>query len=181
MLKIVIVRAAVIAAAWFVVGLPASATDVDPCTRFTWNVTRELAVMTQTPKPVAVAVKTGADVPQLQFDTLYELKLAAQGATSFAIKPGKLTVDDSAHAGLVRFRTEKAGLYRISITSRHWLDVVDGAVVVKSRDFQGQRGCERPRKIVEYELPAGRDLTLQLSGSPDATVLVAITPAPSGS
>lgn len=137
--------------------------------------------MTQTPAPVAVGVKAGAEVPQLQLDKLYELKLAAQGATSFVIKPGKPTLDDSAHAGLVRFRSEQAGLYRISITSGHWLDVVDGATVLKSRDFQGQRGCERPRKIVEYELPAGRDLTLQLSGSPDASVLVAITLAPAAS
>jgi hypothetical protein len=75
----------------------------------------------------------------------------------------------------VRFRVEKAGRYRVSISSGHWIDIVDGTQLVSSRDFQGQRGCERPHKIVEYELPAGRNLTLQFSGSTDAQVIVAIT------
>jgi hypothetical protein len=46
---------------------------------------------------------------------------------------------------------------------------------VPSVDFQGHVGCERPSKIVEFDLPAGRDLTLQFSGSNDAEVFVAIT------
>jgi hypothetical protein len=63
----------------------------------------------------------------------------------------------------------------VSITSGHWIDIIDGAALVKSLDFQGRGGCERPRKIVEYELPAGRGLTLQLSGAKDAEVMIAIT------
>jgi len=35
--------------------------------------------------------------------------------------------------------------------------------------------CERPRKIVEFDLPAGRMLTLQFSGSSDPEVVMAIT------
>jgi hypothetical protein len=64
----------------------------------------------------------------------------------------------------------------VSITSGHWIDVVDGAQAVKSKDFQGSRGCERPHKIVLFELPGERDLVLQLSGAADSPVLVAITP-----
>jgi hypothetical protein len=115
-------------------------------------------------------------VPELQPDKLYALQLAGQDKVSFVTTPAKPTLDDGAQAGLARFRVEKAGLYRVSITSGHWIDVLDGVQVVTSRDFQGSRGCERPHKIVEYELPAGRELTLQLSGSPDATVILAITP-----
>jgi hypothetical protein len=63
----------------------------------------------------------------------------------------------------------------VSITSGHWIDIVDGAELLKSVDFQGHVGCERPRKIVEYELPADRDLGLQLSGSNGAEVDMAIT------
>ncbi len=152
-----------------------STADADPCTRFTWDVSRERAVMKQTPRAVAGAVRPGADVPQIEPEKLYEVKLADQSTVTFVAKPGKAALTDGAHAGLVRFRVEKAGRYRVSITSRHWIDVVEGTRVVSSRDFQGQRGCERPHKIVEYELPAGRDLTLQFSGSTDAQVIVAIT------
>jgi hypothetical protein len=157
---------------------PATA-STDGCARFTWDVTRELAVMKQTPQAVTAAVKPGADVPQIQPDKLYELALSAQQGVSFATsKPGKPTLDDGAQAGLVRFRVDKPGRYRVSITSGHWIDVVDAGQFIKSRDFQGSRGCERPHKIVEYELPAGHDLTLQFSGSPDAKVIMSITAAP---
>lgn len=151
-----------------------AADAVDPCTKFTWDVTHELAVMKGRPQAVAAGTKT-SDAPKLQVDKLYELKLAGQSGVTFALTPGKPTLPDNAQAGVARFHTDKAGRYRVAITSGHWIDVVDGDKLIKSRDFQGARGCERPHKIVEYELPAGKDLTLQLSGSPDATVIVAVT------
>lgn len=153
----------------------AFAADPDPCTKFTWDVSHELAVAKQTPQPVTAASKPGKSIPRLQLDHLYELKLAPQSGVTFAPTPGKPTLPDGAAAGLVRFHTGKAGRYRVSITSGHWIDVVDDGKLIKSRDFQGARGCERPHKIVEYELPAGRDLTLQLSGSPDASVVLSVT------
>jgi hypothetical protein len=153
----------------------AMAADVDPCTKFTWDVSHELAVMKQTPQPVAAAAKPGKDVPQLQIDKLYEIKLTNQSGVTFVLTPGKPTLPDNAQAGLARFHTDKAGRYRVAITSGHWLDIVDGKQLIRSRDFQGARGCERPHKIVEYDLPAGRELTLQLSGSSDAAVVLSVT------
>ena len=131
--------------------------------------------MKQTPRAVAAAVKPRADLPRIEPEKLYEVKLPGQSTVTFVAKPSKPTLNEGAHAGLVRFRVEKAGRYRVSITSGHWIDIVEGSQLVSSRDFQGQHGCERPHKIVEYELPAGRDLTLQFSGSTDAQVIVAIT------
>lgn len=153
----------------------ASAAEIDPCTTFTWDVSHELAVMKQSPLAVSAA-KTPLAVPQFELDKLYELRLAAQSTVTFQAKPAKPALDDGSQAGLVRFRTAQAGRYRVSITSGHWIDVVDGAQPVKSRDFQGQRGCARPHKIVEFELAADRDYILQFSGSTDAQVVVAITP-----
>ncbi|HTE41808.1 MAG TPA: hypothetical protein VK629_13335 [Steroidobacteraceae bacterium] len=158
--------------------VPAAHPADDPCTKFTWDVKNELAVMNQSANAVTVATKAGASVPQLEVGKLYELQLAAQNKVTFAAKPAKPTLDDGGQAGLVKFKTDEAGRYRISVTSGHWIDVVDGALVIASRDFQGMRGCERPRKIVEYELAAARDLVLQLSGSTDAKITLAITQAP---
>jgi molybdate transport system substrate-binding protein len=156
-------------------GQAASAADTDPCTRFTWDVSRERAVMKQTPQAVAAAVKPSADVPQIEPEKLYAVKLAGQSTVTFVANPSKSTLNDGTHAGFVRFRVEKAGRYRVSISSGHWIDIVDGTQLVSSTGFQGQHGCERPHKLVEYELPADRDLTLQFSGSTDAQVIVAIT------
>ena len=152
-----------------------SAAATDPCTRFTWDVSRELAVMQQTPRAVAAAARPDADVPQIEPERLYEVKLSVQSTVTFVVKPGKSALGDGAYAGLVRFRVEKAGRYRVSITSGHWIDIVDGTQLVTSTQFQGQHACQRPHKIVEFELPAGRDLTLQFSGAADAQVMVAIT------
>ena len=156
----------------------ALADEADGCAHFRWDVSHELAVMKQAPKPLTAATKPGAAAPHLEVDKVYELKLAAQSAVTYAVQPAKPTLDDSAQGGLVRFHTGPAGFYRISITSGHWIDVVDGAQAVKSKDFQGARGCERPHKIVLFELPGERDLILQLSGAAESPVLVAITPVP---
>lgn len=153
----------------------AHAADADPCSTFSWDVSHERAVMQQSPQMVNAAQKAEA-MPLFELSKLYELKLAPQAGVAFQAKPAKPALEDGSQAGLVRFRTMKAGRYRVSITSGHWIDVVDGTQPVKSRDFQGQRGCERPHKIVEFELVAGHDYTLQFSGSTTAQVLVAITP-----
>jgi hypothetical protein len=157
------------------VSADANAAEADPCSHFKWDVSREVAVMRTTPQPITAAVRPGTDLPQLKVGILYTLTLAEQSAVTFAVQPAKSRSDPAARAGLVRFRVAAPGHYRISITSGHWLDVIDHAQLVDSLDFQGHTGCERPRKIVEYELPAGRDLTLQLSGSSDSPVVVAIT------
>ena len=158
-----------------VAGKPTSAADTAPCGGFTWDISRELTVMSRTPRALTAAVKPSADVPQIATEEPYEVRLADQYAVTFLAKPGRPTVSDDSRAGLVQFRLKKTGRYRVSITSSHWIDVVDGAQLVNARDFQGHLGCARPHKIVEYTLPADRKLTLQLSGSADAQVVVAIT------
>jgi hypothetical protein len=152
----------------------ARADDTDGCARFTWDVSRELAVMKQAPQPLTAAVKA-ADSAQLQPEQLYALKLAPQGSVAYLVPPGKPTLDDSAQGGMVQLRVPSAGVYRVSVAGGQWIDVVADGKLVKSRDFQGARGCERPHKIVEFELPANTALTLQFSGAASPTVLVAVT------
>jgi hypothetical protein len=153
----------------------AATADVDGCTHFKWDVSRELAVMKQTPRAITAAAKPGAEIPRLNLDTLYSLKLTDQAQVAFAAGPAKTSGSPAARAGLVQLRVRRAGRYRVSITSGHWVDVVDGVQLVPSVDFQGHVGCERPRKIVEFDLPAERTLTLQFSGSRDAEVIMAVT------
>jgi hypothetical protein len=159
-----------------IAGQSASAADEAPCSGFKWDVSRELVVMKQTPQDITAAGKPGPQVPELKIGKLYAVKLADQGAVIFMANPAISKSTEGARAGLVRFRSEKAGRYRVSITSGHWIDIVDAGEIVRSVDFQGHAGCERPRKIVEYDLPAARELTLQLSGASEAQVLVALTP-----
>jgi hypothetical protein len=164
-----------LAVAAVVASQTAFAADAQDCTHFTWNVAHELAVMQQTPQMLAAGTKPDAQAPRVELDRLYELRLSAQGAVTYALAPARATVADDARGGVVRSRVARAGLYRISLGGRHWVDVVDGGQFIKSRDFQGSHDCERPHKIVEFELPAARDLLLQFSGSGEESLLVAIT------
>jgi hypothetical protein len=152
----------------------ALAAEPDPCTRFKWDVTHEAALMKE-PAQVLAAAPAPANLPQLQLDKLYELRLARQSDVKFVVAPARAATGDDAQAGLVQFRSAAAGRYRISLSTRHWIDVLDGTTVIDSRDFQGAAGCERPHKVVEFELPANRSLTLQLSRAPDTAVALLVT------
>jgi hypothetical protein len=153
----------------------AGAADLEACRHFKWDVSRELAVMQQPAQAITAAAAPGAHLPQLDVGTLYSLRLADQAGVTFAAGPAKTRSVPGARAGLAQFRVRKAGRFRVSITTGHWVDVVDGVQLVPSVDFQGHVGCERPSKIVEFDLPAQHTLTLQFSGASDSEVIMAIT------
>ena len=97
---------------------------------------------------------------------------------ALAASPRKPMPGEGAHAGLLAFRVPADGRYRVSITSGHWIDVVDAGAVVPSLAFQGHAeagGCPLVHKIVEFQLRAGRELLLQFAGASDASAGVAIT------
>lgn len=145
------------------------------CDSFTWDVSHELDVLGKPAKAV-VAGTDGKKPVHLDFDQHYSVKLAPQDTVKFAAKPGKPQLSDGAQGGVFSFRTPKAGRYRISITTGHWLDVLDGGLLVVSSDFQGQRGCEKVHKIVQYELSGNKEFVLQFSGGTQANLDLAITP-----
>jgi len=145
------------------------------CDAFTWDVSRELAVLGQSATTVKGGKGGTEPAVRLEVGKHYVAHLAPQSEVQLAAKPGKPMLDDGARAGVFTFHVAEAGSYRVSITSGHWLDVVDGGNVVASRDFQGQRGCERVHKIVEFELSGDRDMVLQLTGGTVENVGIAIT------
>jgi hypothetical protein len=138
--------------------------------------THELAVISQGPRTIVAATMPGPGAPRLEPEQAYELRLAEQRGVTYAVQPAKASGREDAHGGLVRLHVTKPGLYRVSISSGHWVDVVDGTQLLKSRGFSASHGCERLHKSVEFELPAG-DLTLQLSGATEGTVRIAVTAA----
>lgn len=141
----------------------------DPCTKFAWDVSNLVTAFRAGPAPLTSGTEASS-IPTVDVGKAYELALAAQDGVKFLVAPGKPTLADGSHAGLLRFQVPAAGRYRVGITTGHWLDIVDGDTILESRDFNGNFECAAPRKTVEYELPAGRDLVLQLSGGTEATV-----------
>lgn len=149
------------------------------CDSFSWDVSHELDVLGKPAKAITAGTD-GKNPVRLELDQHYSVKLAPQGTVHFAVRPGKPMPDDGAQAGVLSFHTPKAGRYRISITTDHWLDVIDGGLIVVSSDFQGQRGCEKVHKVVQFELSGNKDFVLQLSGSTQPRLGMAITQVKAG-
>lgn len=159
---------------------PADAGPQPGCDSFTWDVHRAfdaLQAPAVTRQTATTAQTTGTPIA---LGVRHDLKLHPQREVTLAAIPGKPGQGDNATAGMVVFRVPADGRYRIALTSGHWLDVVDAGTVIPSLDFQGRRGCPLVHKFVEFQLPAGRDLILQLSGGNATTAGVLIDAVPPG-
>ncbi|HEY0340764.1 MAG TPA: hypothetical protein VGC34_08170, partial [Steroidobacteraceae bacterium] len=157
----------------------ATAADDPPCTSAKWDVSQEHALFLKSPESIAAGHDIGS-APAMKARQLYELTLAPQDGVKFILPPAKKGLSDGAFAGLMHFQVPVAGPYRVSLDQGLWIDVVSNQKFVESTDFGGVSGCNAPRKIVIYNLPAGQDLVLQLSGAAKDHARVTLTPVPPG-
>jgi hypothetical protein len=148
----------------------------DPCSDFTWDVSRERALFAG----VAVASAAGADnasAPMLVPNKLYALQLRPLSQVTFVTAPGKKITGDAAFGGLATLRISAAGAYRIAVDVPFWIDVVANGGLMNVEKFQGAPGCNAPHKVLEFEFPVPREVVLQFSGDRASSVRVAIVPA----
>ncbi len=146
--------------------------DEGGCAAFSWDVSHELALM----RGPALTVDETASAPgPLHIGRHYSVHLAPQSGVQLLVPPEHAARGGSPRAAVLRFDVAQPGRYRVSITTRHWIDVIDHGRVVESAAHQGSTGCALLHKVVEFELPAGDDLALQLSGQDDAVVDLVIT------
>jgi hypothetical protein len=148
----------------------------DPCAAFTWDVHHERSLFGQSPRTLA-AGETPAASPALATDQLYQLKLSTPAKVTLVTPPGRKAKGEAAYAGLFRVTVNTPGVYRVSLDQPVWVDAIANGAVVAAQDFQGRRGCDAPHKIVEFALPGGTPVTLQLSGEVP-TVKLAVTRSP---
>jgi hypothetical protein len=146
----------------------------DPCAAFSWDVTHERALFAMAPES-AVAGREVSPAPLLMLERLYELRLAPQGVVTYAVSPQKQRPVAGAYGGLAHLKFDRSGTYRVSLDQGLWIDMVTEGKLIASSDFQGRPGCRAPHKIVQYVLPAGQDVLLQLSGGHDGRVRITIT------
>jgi hypothetical protein len=155
--------------------LPALADDA--CVDFKWDVSKERALFAETPTAVT-AGRDPTSAPVVVPNRLYQLRLNVQDTVAFAVNPGKKAATPPAYAGLATLKTSVAGSYRIAVDLPLWIDVVSNGALVQPTDFQGQRGCSAPHKIVEFELAGGQPFVLQLSNAAKDNVLLTVAPSP---
>ena len=148
--------------------------EAGDCRSLSRDLAHELEIMRGTAVPATAVSEEGSVPPRLQLGTYYAVSLVPQAQLHFVARPGRAENSPALRAGVFQFEVPADGRYRVSISSRHWIDVIDTRTAVDSVDHFGP-GCELVHKVVEFDLPAGRLLTLQLSGNDDAMVGLAIT------
>ena len=158
-------------------GATVAAADDDPCKGGKWDVTQEHALFSKSPESVTAGHNIDS-APKMKAQQLYELALSPQDGVKFILPPAKKGLPDGSFAGLVHLQVPAAGPYRVSLDQGFWIDVVSNQKYIESTDFGGISGCNAPRKVVIFNLPAGQDLVLQLSGAAKDHVRVTLTPAP---
>jgi hypothetical protein len=148
----------------------------DPCARYKWDVTRERALFAATASPVAAA-KDGASPPRIATDRAYRVQLLPASQVVFPTTPGKASPTQGSYSGVLALTVPVAGSYRIAVDVPMWIDAVADSHLVPAADYEGQRDCEAPRKIVQFSLPANKPLILQLSGVTEPSARVTIVRA----
>ena len=163
-------------ALYFAAAAPAlAASPEDPCAGFKWDVSRERAIFGSTALELA-AGKDRASAPALIPNRLYRLRLSPREQVSFAVPPGKSPPAAESYAGLAALQIPVSGSYRVSIDLPIWIDVAAQGALVPARDYEAEHGCDAPRKIVVFDLDAGRGLLLQFSAAERAVIRLAVTP-----
>jgi hypothetical protein len=147
------------------------------CHDFVWDVHQERALFAGAPHTVQGGTTADA-TPTVRTDQLYEVQLAPQPQVKFVTPPGKVMLTDGAYGGMVTFRVSRSGSYRVSLDSPFWIDVVAEGKQLGTQDFSGQRGCANPHKIVVFQMSAGQQLWLQISGARRAQAEITVTAAP---
>lgn len=149
----------------------------DPCLGFKWDVRTEHALFATDPTPLAAGSGVQS-APHLHVGQLYALTLAPQASVAFAAEPGRGTPAQGSYAGLALLELDGNGDYRIALDLSAWVDVVVDGKLAPVVDFQGQRICDAPHKIVEFDLAKGRHFVLQVSGSGSTVIRATLTRSP---
>lgn len=149
--------------------------SADECAGFKWDVRKEQALFAG-PSVALPAGKDLASAPVVGTDTLYQLQLLPQATVVFAMSPGKAVAPDGVFAGLASLKLAQPGHhYRVALDLPIWIDVVTNGKLAPAIDFQGQRGCDAPHKIVEFDLDGAKEVVLQLSGAGNPVIHLSVT------
>jgi hypothetical protein len=166
-------RLAIVVSVVYLMSLPCHAADAD-CTAFTWDMTHELQLFADAGMPLVTGT-TEQGAPRVEVDTLYAVDLHPLGDVVLAHAPGSRVAADAGARGLLALRVPAEGRYRISLDAPMWIDVIRAGQPIISTAFQNGGTCRVIHKSVEWSLPAGGDLVVQLAGSPKDHAKLAVT------
>ncbi len=155
------------------VATPSLAAADEPvgCDALRWPLETERAALAATDKPI---VANGGALAYRSAETLRLVSFAEAGLPH---APERAPKGDPSFAGHFTLAAPaKPGVYKITIASEGWIDVVDSGAFLHPKAFSGVRGCDGARKSVKFDLP-DRPVDVQLSNVRDPSIAVIVTPA----
>lgn len=117
----------------------------------------------------AKAGTQGRGAPALILGKPLTAELTPADYVQFVVAPGKGAKDG--FGGLFSVSLKTAARVGIALSGPAWVDVVTGATPIASVDHGHGPDCSGIRKIVWFDLPAGRHL-VQVAGAKDRSIRI---------
>lgn len=164
-------KAAIVALVGCLIAAPALAQEPAGCDKFKWPIDKERSLLTSKDVPtVASGGNLASPLPAAVTVTLVPFADA-----KLPTAPERAPRLPTSFAGFIQIAAPgRDGIYKISLSSEAWIDVVQAGHVVKSQGFSGAIACEGIRKSVKFDLKA-EPFAVQLSNVPANSIGVAIT------
>jgi hypothetical protein len=148
---------------------PAFAAEPEACGKFAWDVSADRQALAAAGGTVVSSVES---LPTLQGAAL-TLRLRPPNEVAFSRQPERAPKNAAARAGIMHTEVPAAGLYRISLSTGAWLDVIQDGRFIKPQAFSGVKGCDGLRKSLRFQLVAG-PLTLQVSDAEGEEIAIVV-------
>ncbi len=148
----------------------AAAQEGSGCGAFRWSLDHERAALVRPDKPSL------ANGGALAYDVAMTLELQPYSGAELTKVPERLPKSTDSFAGHFTLTAPaKPGVYKITISSEGWIDLLDAGSYLHPIAFTGARACDGARKSVKFDLPA-RPAVVQLSGVADKQISVIVSP-----
>ena len=149
----------------------AAADEPTGCAAFKWPLEHERAALLASQK--ASVANGGA----LSYDAAGAVKLAPFAEAGLPHAPQRAPKFPQSYAGhFTLAKPAKPGVYKITVASSAWIDVLDDGKFLRPVGVSGAVGCEGARKSVKFDLPA-RPLDIQVSGANESELSLIVSPA----
>jgi hypothetical protein len=150
-----------------------AAEEPSGCDKFKWSIDREKAALTA---PDRIKLVSGGELTALP-STGVTLALRPPADANLPSPPERAPKEGT-FAGFANIKAApKAGLYTVSLSAGGWVDLVQDGHFLKPKGFSDATDCDGIRKTMKYEISAKPLLLLQVSGTKEDSISIAILPS----
>lgn len=146
----------------------------ETCDTYDMDVAADMTLLKGQPSPVVMGADADGRIPAVELRRTYEITLHPQTEVSFAVEPGRVQLDEGSYAGFMAVTVPDSGRYRFSFSAASWVDVAGDGENLEPALFAGRHACKPLRKLIDYDLDAGKRYMLMLSGGSKPEMLMAV-------